>query len=216
MNRLFLILVLVLASTCLFAQNETEESPIQKAYEACIAMRDAVENNDTAMIKQAAERLKNCNTRDFSNLRCKNEQGSLKGHMVFDDEFANMLVSGEDAYSKADTINENISQRGQTADGSIRTKNFLAKAGKSVKCTFTSKNRQDIAVVAEAGGRVTMKIRVTNKKGLNKRYDDTEDVKRGKPNRKTSFRLPNNCMNIVELEVINCSKKDISFVVIKN
>ena len=95
MNRILLILVLVLASTCLFAQNETEESPIQKAYEACIAMRDAVENNDTAMIKQAAEQLKNCNTRDFSDLRCKSEEVSLKGHMVFDDEFANMFLRSD-------------------------------------------------------------------------------------------------------------------------
>lgn len=85
-----------------------------------------------------------------------------------------------------------------------------------MKYTFPSKGRQELAVVSEAGGRVTMKVHVTNKKGLNKRYDDTTSVKLGLPNRKTTFMLPGDCVNIVELEVVNCSKKDISFVVISN
>lgn len=93
---------------------------------------------------------------------------------------------------------------------------MFAKAGKSVRYTFPSMNKQILAVVAEAGGRVTMKVHVTNKKGLNKRYDDTTSVKQGLPNRKTTFMLPGDCVNIVELEVVNCSKKDISFVVISN
>lgn len=85
-----------------------------------------------------------------------------------------------------------------------------------MKYTLPSKGRQELAVVSEAGGRVTMKVHVTNKKGLNKRYDDTTSVKLGLPNRKTTFMLPGDCVNIVELEVVNCSKKDISFVVISN
>lgn len=69
---------------------------------------------------------------------------------------------------------------------------------------------------AEAGGLVTMRIHVTNSAGLNKRFDDTRDVKKGQPHRQTSFELPTDKKNTVELEVINCSKKDISFVVISN
>ena len=112
----------------------------------------------------------------------------------------------DEYYAKLDSINRD----------SILTKTCFAKAGKSVKYTFPSKNKQILAVVAEAGGRVTMKVHVTNKKGLNKRYDDTTSVKLGLPNRKTTFMLPGDCVNTVELEVVNCSKKDISFVVISN
>lgn len=88
--------------------------------------------------------------------------------------------------------------------------------GQSTKYSFASKGRQELAVVAEAGGLVTMKIHVTNNSGLDKRYDDIDDVKIGRPQRMTCFDLPANKRNTVELEIINCGDKDCSFVVISN
>ena len=61
-----------------------------------------------------------------------------------------------------------------------------------------------------------MKIRVTNSAGFDKRYDDTKNVKKGMPQRKTFFELPQDHSNLVELEVVNCCEKDCSFVVISN
>jgi hypothetical protein len=61
-----------------------------------------------------------------------------------------------------------------------------------------------------------MKVHVTNSAGLDKRYDDTKAVKKGMSQRKTSFELPTDRRNIVELEIVNCGKKDCSFVVISN
>jgi hypothetical protein len=61
-----------------------------------------------------------------------------------------------------------------------------------------------------------MKIHVTNSAGLDRRFDDTTNVKKGMPQRKTSFELPVDRRNTVELEIINRGKKDCSFVVISN
>lgn len=217
MKRFLLLMVFVIIAIQSYSQSkDTESTAIQKAYDACISMRDAVGANDKEAIRNAANDLSACGTREFNALRCKSGEESVNGHLLFDEIFANALADGKDVYQQADSISESRVYRGQTADGSILTKTCFAKAGKTVKYTFPSKGRQELAVVAEAGGRVTMKVHVTNKKGLNKRYDDTTSVKMGLPNRKTTFMLPGDCVNIVELEVVNCSKKDISFVVISN
>ena len=113
-------------------------------------------------------------------------------------------------------MNRTRTHRGQYTDGKVHTKTCFVKAGKSTKYSFGSKGHQELAVVAEAGGLVTMKIHVTNSSGLDFRKDDTKSVKKGMPQRKTSFELPNDRRNIVELEIVNCGKKDCSFVVISN
>jgi hypothetical protein len=180
-------------------------------------MRDAVANNDSAAIKQSANDLKAAGTTNFSSLRCKDDSiASLNGHLVFDEAFADSIAEGKDVYSKADDLNRSTAHRGQTADGSILTKTCFVKAGKSTKYSFASKGHQELAVVAEAGGLVTMKVHVTNSAGLDKRFDDTKNVKKGMPQRKTSFELPTDRRNTVELEVVNCGEKDCSFVVISN
>ena len=216
MKRFSLFLMFVLSVFPLLAQEIDTDVKVQEVYQACIAMRDAASAKDTAAINQSAKLLAACQTKEFAALRSKQEQESLDGHLVFDEEFAKQLAEGKDAYQQSDSICDTRAERGQTANGSILTKTCFAKGGKSVKYTFPSKNKQILAVVAEAGGRVTMKVHVTNKKGLNKRYDDTTSVKLGLPNRKTTFMLHGDCVNTVELEVVNCSKKDISFVVISN
>ena len=190
---------------------------IQSAIDACIAMRDAVANNNAAAIKQSANALKAASTASFNSLRCRDDSiSSLDGHLVFDKAFADSLAEGKDVYGKADEMSRSTAHRGQTADGSIFTKTCFVKAGKSTKYSFASKGHQELAVVAEAGGLVTMKIHVTNTAGLDKRFDDTKNVKKGMPQRKTSFELPSDRRNTVELEIVNCGKKDCSFVVISN
>lgn len=201
------------------AQNEdTDSMSIQAVINACIAMRDAVASGDTAAIRQSANDLKTTGATDFKTLRCKDDSiASLKGHLVFNDTFADSLAIGNtNVYNKADDMSRSTAHRGQTADGSYLTKTCFVKAGQSTKYSFASKGHQELAVVAEAGGLVTMKIHVTNSAGFDRRFDDTKSVKAGLPQRKTSFELPTDKRNTVELEVINCGKKDCSFVVISN
>lgn len=218
MKQLTFTIILLLSVLSVSAQDDGQESlSIQSVIDACVAMRDAVASKDTDAIRQSAAELKKLNTSDFNTLRnMDGSDASLKGHLVFSEEFADSLAEGKDAYGKADDINRERSERGQTADGSILTKTCFVKAKKSVRYIFPAKGPQELAVVAEAGGLVTMKIHVTNDQGLDKRYDDIKDVKKGRPQRKTSFVLPKNLMNTVELVIINRGKKDSSFVVISN
>ncbi len=222
----FLFLITVTLSYCpVSAQvqspsvndDEVVTDVIQDAIDACIAIRDAAVVGDSAVLMQSAQELRANNVVNFNSLRCKDDTiGSLNGHLVFDEAFVDSLANGRDIYRYADDMNRSAAHRGQTANGTILTKTCFVKAGKSTKYTFASKGHQELAVVAESGGLVTMKIHVTNNNGLDKRFDDTRDVKKGRPQRKTAFDLPNNRRNTVELEVINCSNRDITFVVISN
>ncbi len=218
MRQFKLISLFLLCTLSVSAQQEDSVCiTIQAAIDACIAMRDAVAAKDTAAIRQSGKDLKAVGSVSFNSLRCKDDTpSSLNGHLVFDEAFADSLAEGKDVYQKADVMSRSSAHRGQTADGSILTKTCFVKAGKSTKYTFASKGHQELAVVAEAGGLVTMKIHVTNSAGLNKRFDDTKNVKKGMSHRKTSFELPNDKKNTVELVVVNCGKKDCSFVVISN
>ena len=219
MKKTTLIIFSVIYSFSAFAQDaSTDSMQIQAVIDACISMRDAVAAGDTAAIRQSAQDLKASGVTSFNSLRCKDDSiASLNGHLVFDEAFADSLAAGNTAvYDKADDMNRSTAHRGQTTDGSYLTKTCFVRAGKSTKWTFASKGHQELAVVAEAGGLVTMKIRVTNSAGLDKRFDDTKSVKVGLSQRRTSFELPNDHRNTVELEVVNCGKKDCSFVVISN
>lgn len=219
MKHFILFILSVCCTMNVSAQEKNSGSmEIQAVIDACIAMRDAVAEGDTAAIRQSANDLKTAGATNFNSLRCKDDSlASLNGHLVFDEAFADSLASGNTSvYDKADDMNRSSAHRGQTSDGSYLTKTCFVKAGKSTKWTFASKGHQELAVVAEAGGLVTMKVHVTNAAGLDKRFDDTKSVKVGLPQRKTSFELPTDRRNTVELEVINCGKKDCSFVVISN
>ena len=219
MKRIIFVLFCLLSATISFSQETaTDGLSIDAAINACIALRDAVAADDSVAIKQSANNLKAAGTTNFNSLRCKDDSvASLNGHLVFNEAFADSLASGNTTvYDKADDMSRSTAHRGQTSDGSILTKTCFVKAGKSTKWSFASKGHQELAVVAEAGGLVTMKVHVTNSAGLDKRFDDTKHVKKGMPQRKTTFELPTDRRNTVELEIINCGKKDCSFVVISN
>lgn len=219
MKRTCTIIILVLSILSAFAQNKNEETvSIDEVMNACISLRDAVETYDTTAIHQSADVLRALKTIEFIGLYCKDDTvASLNGHLVFDENFADSLAKDKNAYQHAEEIlQESIEHRGQNPDGSIKTKTCFVKAGETTTHSFRAKGYQELAVVAEAGGLVTMKIHVTNNAGLDVRHDDTKDVVRGRPHRRTSFDLPSDRSNFVELKVINCCNKDISFVVISN
>ena len=219
MKKIVIIVLSIFSTISVYAQEASTDSlEIQAVIDACISMRDAVAAGDTAAIRQSAKDLRTAGATSFNSLHCKDDSiVSLNGHLIFDGAFADSLASGNTSvYDQADDMNRSTAHRGQTADGSYLTKTCFVKAGKSTKWTFASKGHQELAVVAEAGGLVTMKIHVTNSAGLDKRFDDTKSVKKGLSQRKTSFELPTDKRNTVELEVVNCGKKDCSFVVISN
>ena len=141
---------------------------------------------------------------------------SMNGHFVFNEVFVDSLVSGKDAYSNADKINRATIHRGQTANGSILTKTCFVKAGKSTRYTFASRGKQELGIIAEPGGKLYVRVHVTNRYGLDVRYNDDKNAVNGTRRYRKSFNLPMNQRNTVELEVINKGSKDTSFVVISN
>lgn len=216
MKQIAFILLCVFGVLIVPAQNTaTDSMSIDAAINACIAMRDAIAANDSAAILQSAKDLKAVGVTNFNSLRCKDDTLTVlaEDHVIFNEEYAEAKAEGREPFPN---VGASPIHRGQTADGSILTKTCFVKAGKSTKYSFASKGHQELAVVAESGGLVTMKVHVTNSAGLDKRFDDTKNVKKGMPQRKTSFELPTDRRNTVELEVINCGTKDCSFVVISN
>ena len=80
----------------------------------------------------------------------------------------------------------------------------------------TSRGVQELGIVTEPGGKVYVKVRVTNASGLNEWHNDSKSAKDGTRRYKTRFNLPMDKRNTVEIEVINKGEKDTSFVVISN
>lgn len=231
LKTLFFFIAMSFACFLTYARDVAEESivianedsctteSIQSAIDACIMLAQSAQSNDPEALLKAKEALMECNLKPFSSLRPQNrdEVESLDGHLVFNVAFADSLAQGKDAYRNADSINKSTADRGQMAPGKISTKTFLVKAnGKSVY-NFISKDRQELAVVAEPGGRVSTRIHAVNPdKGINEWHNDTVDVAKGKNSRKTSFTLPHTPSSKVCLEITNCTGIDISVVVISN
>ena len=192
---------------------------IQAAIDACLLLAESAESKDTIALQKAKVAMEECKLSDFGSLRSQNrdENESLEGHLVFNVAFADSLATGKDAYKNADNINRSSTHRGQMQPGEILTKTcFVKSKGKSVY-TFRSRDRQELAVVAEPGGLITTRVHAVNKsKGINEWHNDTVDVAKGRNSRKTSFNLPSRPRSQVTLEITNCTNKDITVVVISN
>lgn len=192
---------------------------IQSAIEACLLLAESAVTKDTVVIRKAKEAMHKCKLADFGSLIRQNqdENESLNGHLVFNVAFADSLAEGKDPYKNADNINKSTTRRGQMQPGQILTKTCFVKAnGKSVY-KFLSRDRQELAVVAEPGGLVTTRVHAANKiKGINEWHNDTIDVTKGRNSRKSSFTLPHSPNSQITLEITNCTNKDISVVVISN
>ena len=192
---------------------------IQAAIDACLLLAESAESKDAIALQKAKVAMEECKLSDFGSLRSQNrdENESLEGHLVFNVAFADSLATGKDAYKNADNINRSSTHRGQMQPGEILTKTcFVKSKGKSVY-TFRSRDRQELAVVAEPGGLITTRVHAVNKsKGINEWHNDTVDVAKGRNSRKTSFNLPSQPRSQVTLEITNCTNKDITVVVISN
>lgn len=221
MKRLFFFLLSVLSVSSIYAQDVNSEvsdsMSIDAVFDACVSMQESLETNDTTALVAAAKVLKDSQSTSFSSLRCKDDTiQSLNGHFVFNDVFVASLVAGGNPYENADSINRPITHRGQTTDGSILTKTCFVKAGKSTKHSFVSRGVQELGIITEPGGRVYVKVHVTNKSGLDEWHNDNKGAKEGVRRYKNRFTLPKEKSNTVEIVVINKGDKDTSFVVISN
>ena len=191
---------------------------VQTIIDACVQLREAAEARDSLMLTNSAAILRSENISAFNSLICLDEnEGNLDGHIIFNQDFADSLAQDSVVLSHTNLFNQTHAVRGENKEGSIKIKTCFIAAKKSTKYRFSSSGGlQELAVVAEAGGRVTLKIHVTNSAGLNMNRNDRKDVRLGRSERTASFDLPEGKRNIIEMEVINCVDKDISVVIISN
>lgn len=210
--RYILLLVFSFFNLAAFPQSLSDD--VKKVYETCLQISTAIKAGNTAGLRTANKQLKECAVSSFTSLRCSDEQPlSLDGHFVFNEEFIDSLIAGRDVYKFAQRYAEPRRGRGSSSSGKVFTKTCGVRKGASSKLRFPSRGHQELAVVTEPGGRVSLRIHdMTHDKW----YNDTKDVKQGQPSRHFVFDLPANERSVLEVEVINCGDKDISFVVISN
>jgi len=213
-----LVLVFVLTMT-ISAQQLSDD--MQKVYDACMSLREAISAGNTSGLRAANKELKECNVNPFTSLRYIDDNPlSLDGHFVFDEVFIDSLIEGRDVYKFAQRYADVRGVRGASSKGKIYTKTCVVGKSSSTKLSFKSREHQEIAVITEPGrkgqeleGRITLRIHdVTHDKW----YNDTKNVKKGMTSRTFIFDLPTSGITELELEIKNCGKKDISFVVISN
>ena len=210
-KRILLLTAIVCISIGVKAQQTTPE--VQAAIDACLALRAAVGAGSNEGLKQANKALKACDVQSFSKLRCRDEQPSLKGHFVFEPEFADSLILNRKVYKFAQQYADRSAQRATSNSGKVFAKTCMVKGKKFTTYTLPAKGTQYIAVVTEPKGLVTLRI---HDKTNDKWYNDTDDVNIGRPSRILTLDLPKDKNSLLEIEIINTSKKDMSFVIIGN
>lgn len=214
-RRTIIVLLFIAIASHVLAQQQLSES-MQKAYDACWALRTAISTGNTASLKSANEDLKKCKVRSFSSLHPQaSDTISLNGHFVWDEAFVDSLIAGRDVRKFAQRYAESRSYRGASGSrgGTVYLKSCAVKGKGTARFSFVSENHQELVVIAEPHGSVTLRIFCKKTK---KWHNDDQDVKRGRAARQHVFDFPKGVKDTLEVEVINCGKKDISFVVISN
>ncbi len=200
---------------CSVSSAQTLSPPMQDAMDACVQLSKAIKSGSTTGLKAANEKLKACALGDFSTFcPVDDNQPSLDGHFVFDEDFVDSLIAGHNVYAFARRYADQRGLRGSvygsTQSGKPRLTTCAVPGGWSAKFTFRARNQQYLAFVTEPGGRITVRIHdLTNDRWFN----DTKDTSRGRPSRQFAFDLGEKVC-ILEVEIINRSKQDISFAVI--
>lgn len=213
MKRLFLSF-LFCAFHFSFSTAQALSTEIQVAYNACKKMAAAIASGNTTELKSANLALKKCDISSFSSLRCFSDNPlSLNGHFVFNEDFVDSLIAGRNVYKFAQQYAVSHGSRGIASSSKVFMRNCAVQARKSEKFSFVSRGHQELAVVTEPGGLITLRI---HDKTNDKWYNDTRNVKKGQSYRTAVFDLPVDKRNTIEIEVINLSGKDISFVLISN
>ena len=211
-HRLLFLIAILYISLGVWAQQPTAE--VQATIDACLSLRAAIGAGSNEGLKQANIALKKCDVQPFNKLRRKEEkQPSLKGHFVFETEFVDSLIKNRKVYKFAQQYADRSSQRTTSSSGKVFAKTCIVKGKKSATYTLVAKGTQYIAVVTEPKGLVTLRI---HDKTNDKWYNDTDDVNIGRPSRDQMLDLPKDKNSLLEIEIINVTKKDISFVIIGN
>lgn len=213
-KTLFITFIIMLFSLVMRAQDLSPE--VQAVYDACLQMQSAIGSGGTAELRDANTMLKACNTSYFNSIRIVDEEmlPAFDGHFIFDYEFVDSLIVNRKVYSFATRYADRCAERGASSEQEkVSMKTCMVGGKSSTKFTFVSRGHKEMAFVTEPGGKITVRI---HDKTNDAWYNDTKDVTKGRSSRVLVFDLPADKRCSLEVEVINKSKDDISFVVISN
>lgn len=186
---------------------------VKLVYDACVALRTAAGSGSTSQMREANTILKNARAKHFSTFRqISGDIVSMNDHFVFDHEFVDSLLVNRKVYSFAQKYIDRTARRGTSSSGTVFTKTCCVKADATVKYKFRANERQELAFVTEPGGMVNVKV-YDSRNDL--WHNDDDGLNTGKPYHVRAFDIPGG-MSEIEVEVINKTDKDISFVVISN
>lgn len=203
----------LLFSLCMLSQAQDFSDKFNMVYQACLDLRAASVTGSTSLMKSAGAELKDAQPRYFSTLKCLDEvKLSLNGHFVFDYEFVDSLVVNKKVYSFAQGYAERGAKRSVSNKGKVFMKTCCVGPFSSSRYSFVSQGRQELAVVAEGDGLINLMVYDTTNKVW---YNDDKDFNTGMSSRTRVFDiLSGNAL--LEIEIINKTDKEISFVVISN
>lgn len=199
----------------------TKDTPhsFNDVYEFFVQVRDLFCQNEFSPLSRLSTYFQNYNLHIYQGLKViKGEIVSLDGHYIFNEEFMQLCSEGS-KYANADKLNNKanlLGSRGQISVNSILYKNFCIKGNSSLTLSFPARGYEEIGVITEPGGAVSLRAHITNKDGLDKWYSTTNNFTKGEPYRRIQFDIPTDVRNIVEIEIINCTNKDVSFVILSN
>jgi hypothetical protein len=212
MKKIVIIALFLAFSVSLHGQKLSED--VSDLSDACLAIRSAVGSGSLPQLRNASMALSLCNAEPFLTIRCLDESPlSLDGHLVFNREFTDSLVAGRQVYSFAQRLAD-LGTFGSPSRGTGRTfyASFAVRSGASSRFAFDSRGHQELVVITEPGGLVTLRVHdITHDQW----YNDTVDEREGRPVRTLVFDLPRKICTL-ELEVINTGERDTSFVIISN
>lgn len=186
----------------------TLSPPMQKALDACIALRNAAgigsEVALEAAIKDFVEAgIRECTYLDF----VEGNKVSLNGHFVFSRRFVEDLLHGRNVYRFAQQQYGEENRHIAYGTENILCQTIAIAEKSSAIYRMATKGKIEFAAISEAKGLVTLRIHdVTN----NRWYNDSVDEKNGRLERTLQIDLPTESNTILEIEVINTSKRSIS------
>lgn len=196
------------------ANAQSLSSDVQAVVNACLQMRTALGSGSTTGLRQANKQLKESDAQYFRHLHALSEDTlSFDWHFVFDPCFVDSLLANRQVYKFAHRYAERLRQRATSSSGRVFIRNGIAEGKKSVKYSLAARGRQEIVVVTEPKGRVTLRI---HDKSRQIWYNDTVEVTAGRPCRIQIFDLPREKLCTLEIEIINAANRTTSFAIIGN
>lgn len=189
---------------------------MRDAYTACLAVRSAVESGSLSRLQIANGTLKRCRLKNYKDLVVYgDDKNSLTKHLVFDEDVIDSLIftkgNGDKKQFRKKETKESFFKR----SGRVFAKTCVAPKSSKVKFVFTATKKQEIAVVTEPEGLISLRIGDNTN---HKTYFDSRNEGKGKHSIFALFEISSKKSKKCELEieVFNHLCKDISFVILSN